>query len=285
MTLLTPSRVVTRLRHPLKLRRLTVLRSERLSPHFLRVTFGSPDLHDFVSASFDDHVKLVLPLPGRTEPLLPALGADGAPSRPPSSPADGEVRPLMRDYTPRRVDRSAGEIDLEFALHGHGPAADWAAQAQPGQHVGLGGPRGSFVVPLDCPWHLLVGDESALPAIARRLEELPAGVQAIVLIELADPADRRRLDTRADLQLHWLQRPAPGPVGEHVSGLPDAVRGLALPGGAARAEGYAWAAGETRATAAVRKVLVEQHGLVKEQIRAAAYWKQGAAGHHENLGE
>lgn len=233
----TPPHTVQRVRHELKRRMLTVRRTTRLSPHLLRVTFSGPELPDFVSLSFDDHVKLILP---------------------------GEP-PVMRDYTPRRF--SADELDIEFALHGHGPAATWAAQAAPGQTVQVGGPRNSFIVPVDFHWHLLVGDLSALPAIARRLEELPAGCTAIVRV-LADAAEQRALPSRAHVDLQWV-----------TADLPAAVQALTLPPG----EGYAWAAGEARVTAAVRAVLVGTHGLPKERIRASAYWKPGDAGHHENL--
>jgi len=224
-------------------------------------------LEGFVSASFDDHLKLILPAAGQPEPVLPAAGPDGLQWPP------GVERPAMRDYTPRRHDAEAGELEIEFALHGDGPAANWAAQAAPGQRVGIGGPRGSFVVPLDYDWHLLVGDDTALPAIARRLEELPAGSRAIALLQLADEADRRPLPTRADLTLHWL------PAGGAADALAQAVQALTLPAG----EGYAWAAGEAQAMAAVRRVLVGPHGLDKDHVRAAAYWKRGAAAHHENL--
>ena len=125
---------------------------------------------------------------------------------------------------------------------------------------------------MDWDWHLLIGDETALPAIGRRLEELPAGAKTFVLAETADAADRLPIDSRADLQLQWLQR------GQGES-LAEATQRLRLPAG----EGYAWAAGEAAAIAATRKVLVDTHGLPKERIRAAAYWKRGVAAHHENL--
>src|SRR6185369_9649473 len=111
------------------------------------------------------------------------------------------AEPVRRDYTPRRYDAAAGELTIEFALHGDGPAARWAAQAAPGQRATIGGPRGSFVIPLDYDWHLLVGDESAMPAIARRLEELPAGATAIVILQVRDAADRRALQTSAAASL------------------------------------------------------------------------------------
>ena len=245
-------RRVQRVRHELERRPCTVQAVTRLSPGVVRVRFADASLTRFISLSFDDHLKLMLP----------------------AGPSAGDA-PVMRDFTPRAYDNAAGTLDIEFALHGHGPAALWAAHAAPGQPVTIGGPRGSLIIPMDYDWYLLVGDESALPAIARRLEELPATSRVWVLAETAEPADRRELRSAAQVELRWLQTAAKG----QPSALAEAVAGLNLPAG----EGYAWAAGEASAIAAVRQVLVHQHGLPKERIRAASYWKPGAAGHHENL--
>ena len=117
--------------------------------------------------------------------------------------------------------------------------------------------------------------KTALPAIARRLEELPAEARVIVLVETSDPADRRELFTRAQLQLTWLSKPVSGAP----HGLAAATERLRLPEG----EGYAWAAGEASAIAAVRRVLTGPLGLDKDHVRAAAYWKHGAVAHHETL--
>lgn len=267
---------VQRVRHELVRRALQVRRVERISPNFMRVTLAGDALAGFTSASFDDHLKLMLPAPGQDEPLLPELGPNGP------RLADGAVRPVMRDYTPRRFDATAGELDIEFALHGDGPAAAWAAQAQPGQKVAIGGPRGSFVIPTGFDWHLFIADDTGLPAIARRLEELPAGCRAIVVVAIEE-ADRRALTSAAALDVIWVA-PQPAPpdasAADH-STLAAAARSLNLPTG----QGYAWAAGEAHTIAAVRRVLVQQHGLDKSRIRAASYWKQGAAGHHENLAD
>ncbi len=254
---------VQRVRHPVKVRRLQVRQTRLLSPNQLLVTVGGPDLADFVTASFDNHVKLMWGPDGLSAPELPPMGPEG-PQWGPDSP-----RPLMRDYTPRRFDAQAQELDIEFALHGDGPAANWARQAQPGQTLTVAGPRGSFIVPTGFDWHLLVGDDSALPAIARRLEELPEGKPVTVVLALA-PADRRALATRAALNLVLVDEPAQ---------LPAAVQALQLPEGT----GHAWAAGEAHAIAEVRRVLVGHHGLPKERVRASAYWKQGQADHHESL--
>ncbi len=235
---------VQRVRHEIKRRNLHVLRVETLSPNVRRVVFTGDDLADFNSASFDDHIKFMLDV--------------------------GETEPVRRDYTPRSFDAAAGELTLEFALHGDGPAARWAAQAVPGQRATIAGPRGSFIIPLDYDWHLLVGDDTAMPAIARRLEELPAGARAIVILQVPDVADRRRFDSVAAVDLQWVSG---------TDELLSAVRTLVLPTG----EGYAWCAGEAVAMATLRKILVEEKGHDRHAIRAAAYWKHGAVAHHENL--
>ena len=235
---------VQRVRQEPKRRAVEVVRVATLGAHFRSITFAGEALADFDSPSFDDHVKFIVP------------GPDGAPS--------------MRDYTPRRFDRAARELTIEFALHGDGPAASWAAQAAVGQHVTIAGPRGSFIIPTDCDWHLLLGDETALPAIARRLEELPAGARVTVLAQAADPADRREFASAAQVTVLWASTPAE---------LVAAAQAWELPPG----DGYAWCAAEARAAAAVRRVLVEEKGHDRHAIRAAAYWKQGVVAHHENL--
>lgn len=236
---------VQRLRHELKFRDLEVRRVERPSPHLVAVTLGGDSLADFASPSFDDHVKVFLDV--------------------------GAAEPVRRDYTPRRFDPRARELTLEFVLHGDGPAAAWAAQAAPGQRVRIAGPRGSFVVPTDYAWHWLVGDVTALPAVARRLEELPAGARVSAWLQVADPADRRLPPTAATLDLRWF---------DDQAGLLAALRAAPLPAG----EGYVWAAGEGGAMAELRRILVEDKGHDKRAIRAAAYWKRGAAGGAEEAG-
>ena len=171
-----PSLAIERIRHPLQGRHLQVVRRTQVSPGFVRLTLAGPELAGFVSAGFDDHLKLILPAPGQDRPTLPTL-QDGRPV------FDGP-RPVLRDYTPARFDAAAGELDIEVALHDAGPATDWAASATVGQWVGIAGPRGSMVVPTGFDWHWLLGDETALPAVARRLAELPASAVATVRIQL-----------------------------------------------------------------------------------------------------
>ena len=247
MSMSTPAPTVSRVqrvRHEIKRRDLQVVRVTAVSPHFKSITFGGEALLDFNSASFDDHIKLLLDV--------------------------GDAEPVRRDYTPRHYDPAARELTLEFALHGDGPAAQWAAQAQPGQRATIAGPRGSFIIPVDYDWHLLVGDDTAIPAIARRLEELPSGACVTVILQMPEVEDRRSFISAADVQVNWVS---------DTNELLQAVRALPLPGG----EGYAWCAGEAAAMAALRKILVDEKGHDRHAIRAAAYWKQGVVAHHENI--
>jgi len=233
---------IERVRHDLKLREVTVARINRVSPGFASITFQGEALADFTSLSFDDHVKFMF------------------------NDASGEQ--VRRDYTPRRVDTDAREIDIEFALHGHGGAAEWARNAAIGQRAIIGGPRGSMILPLAMDWHLLIGDDSALPAVTRRLEELPAGARAVAVL-LVDAADRRTFATRADARIHWV---------DSDDALLQVLKDLPLQPGA----GLAWGGGEAALMARVRQVLVET-GMPRQAAKVSAYWKRGVADHHERL--
>jgi NADPH-dependent ferric siderophore reductase len=267
-----------RVRHQPRLRLLEVARVEQLSPRMRRIVLAGPDLDGFTSASPDDHVKLFLPAPGAERPLLPTPGPNG-----PVWP-EGAVRPALRDYTPRRYDPASQELAIEFVLHDvggphGGPASEWAAQAAPGHWLGVGGPRGSTLIAEDYDAYLIAGDESALPSIARRLEEMRPGTPAIVLIEVADEAERRHLPTAANAAITWLFRRG-APAGR-TSLLADAVRGLTLP----RGDVHAWIAGEIDTARTLRRILIEQRRMSRAQIHAAGYWRLGAEGAHARLDE
>ena len=249
---------VQRVRHHFAARHMQLISREVVSPGFVRVTLGGADLRDFHSDGFDDHVKLLLPAPGQDKPNLPTL-VDGRPH------IEGE-RPIARDYTPVRWDRAKGTLVLEFALHDQGPAARWATKAQMGDWVGIAGPRGSMVIPTEYDWHWLIGDDSALPAIERRLAELPASAKVAVRLKVR-PADRRPLHSAAQVDLKW------------VDYLVVATEDLPLP---QQGQGYIWAAGEHSEMAAVRRVVLAK-GAAPKQMRIAAYWKRGEVAHHEEL--
>src|SRR5262249_57046711 len=122
-----------------------------------------------------------------------------------------------RDYTPRRYSVAGNELVIDFALHEAGPATSWATQAGPGQQLAVGGPRGSFVVTDDFDWYLFIGDETALPAIGRRLEELRAGAHAFVVAAVTGPEEGQTLHSAPSVEIKWVHRPLspaadPGPL-------------------------------------------------------------------------
>jgi NADPH-dependent ferric siderophore reductase len=268
-TVQTTERMARRVRHDSKLRMLQVRNVSRITPKMVRIVLGGDALSGFISAAHDDHVKLFFPQPGQDRPVLPTPGPNG-----PVYP-EGAPRPAARDYTPRRYDAAANTLTLDFVLHGDGPGMTWAAQARPGNFLGVGGPRGSFIVPDDFDWYLLAGDESALPAIGRRLEELPPGARAIVVAEVTDAGEEQPLSSRATLETHWLHRDGGAPG--RLALLQNAIAELSLPPG----EGYAWVAAEASVAKALRRHLVDERGLRKDRVKAAAYWKHGAAAVHE----
>jgi len=238
--------------HEIKRRRLEVLRVVDITPRMRRITLGGEQLAGFVSLGSDDHIKL----------LFAQNAAEQAALESPTFSVKGEgPQPAMRDYTPRRIDLSRGELDIDFVLHGDGPASTWAEQAKPGQHLHIAGPRGSMIVPDIFDSYLLVGDETAIPAIARRLEELPAGRKALVVIEIADEHEKQALDSAADVQVTWVVRGQDELLGT--------VRDLQVPEGSL----YAWVATETKLSRQVRRVLLDEHKLNDEFVKAVGYWR------------
>ena len=236
---------ITRHRHELKFRTLTVKEKSYLTPNMIRILFEGEDLADFVSLGFDDHVKL----------FIPAM--------------EGEAE--KRDYTPRFYDTEARRLAIDFAVHDAGPATRWAIDANPGDTLQIGGPRGSAVVSPAFDWWLLVGDETALPAIGRHIEELPAGARVVSIVTISDDSDRQDFSTQANHQAVWVRRPLeraddPAPV-------LDALRELALPQG----NGFVWIAAEARVARAARDHLVRERGHPLHWTKAAGYWLKGVA--------
>jgi NADPH-dependent ferric siderophore reductase len=247
----TPQRV----RHQPRRRELDVVRVDKIAAHMIRVTLGG-DLDGFLSLGFDDHVKLFFPT-GR-------VGTDGEPEYD------------SRDYTPRRYDATANTLDIEFVLHDAGPATRWAEQVRAGQTLRIGGPRGSFVIPLTFDWHLLIGDDTGLPAIARRLEELPAGTRAVALIEVDGADDEVPLPSAADVTVTYVHRNGAEPG--TTDALSRALASLTFPKG----DYYAWVACESLIAKALRAHLIANHAANPKWIRAAGYWRRGAVAVHEN---
>lgn len=244
-----------RTRPPSRLFTTQVQRSVLVTPRLMRVTAGGEDLAGFVDTGTDQHVKLYFyDDPSR---LPRPLTLDLARSLRP------RVVPVMRDYTIRRYDAAAAEVDIDVVLHGQGIAAGWAARAAPGDELLFVGPAQGYRPDPDVAGHLLVGDETALPAIAATLESLPSGVTARVVVEIADGAERQPLPERFDVD--WVVRGA--------TRLLDVVAGLTLPTSV-----HTWIATEGAQTRAIRTHLLADRGLPRRLVHATAYWRRGSAG-------
>ena len=268
----TANRKPRRVRHEVKVRTLEVAQTQRLSPSMLRLTLRGEALKDFASAGFDDHVKLFLPEDGQA-PRLPVVGPNGI------AMPDGQPWPTMRDYTVRRFDEANRNLDIDFALHEAGPATQWALASRPGDPVWIGGPRGSMIVPLAFDWYLLIGDETALPAIARQLEELPDETRVIAVIEVQDATNEIPLSLPRNGRLVWVHRGA-RPAGSPEP-LREALAALERPEG----DFHAWLACESSVAKDLRDHLLAHWGANPKWMRASGYWRRGDAGAHDHFDE
>jgi NADPH-dependent ferric siderophore reductase len=246
---------IHRVSHEIKRRRLEVLRVVDLTPRMRRITLGGPELAGFVSLGTDDHVKLLFPQNAAEQAALETLVLGAGKTDQPM--------PAMRDYTPRRYDLDTLELDIDFVLHGDGPASTWAEQAKPGQFLHIGGPRGSMVVPDIFDSYLLIGDETALPAIARRLEGLATNRRALVVIEVENGAEQQRLESAAQVNVIWVLREG------GKNNLLNTVKELQVPSGNL----YAWVATESKVSRQIRRVLLDEHGLDEKSVKAVGYWR------------
>ena len=256
---------------PIYVRELEVVDAFDVTPRMRRVVLTGDQLRGFTSdtgypvgpfrtENADDHVKVVvLDDAGRVSPPGQADGVlDWTP----------EALERSRDYTPRRFDAEAGRLELDFVRHEGGLASAWAEQVRPGDRVHVAGPRGTTVLPPGIDWYLLVGDETALPAIARRIEELPAGTPVTAVVSVADADEVEQLQHEADLDITWVTRDTAGP-----DAFLEAVRGVRWRDG----QVYAWAAGEAGMLREVRRWLRKDVGVDPAYVDVAGYWRAGAS--------
>ncbi|MFE8976196.1 MULTISPECIES: siderophore-interacting protein [Streptomyces] len=257
--------------HPLVLRRVTVRSVHQVTPRMRRVVLGGEELAAFTrdgtghpafaAPGFDDHIKLILAADGDVHAALPAQLPHGIEWTP------AEHR-LTRDYTPRRVDPEAGELHLDFVVHGDGPAEAWSAAAREGDELWFVGPKSSLRLPERLDWIQLVGDETALPAIGRFLDERPLDAPAHVLVAVSDESARQELALREGDTVTWVVA-EPG----DAEALEAAVRALPVEAG----EGYVWAAAESRVLLPVRRYLQRERKLPKDRLNVTGYWHREEA--------
>ncbi|QDZ13759.1 siderophore-interacting protein [Humibacter ginsenosidimutans] len=286
--------------------RATVTGIRDLTPSFRRFTFGGDDLADYGDPGFDQRVKVVFP--------TDTVGIDAMPRGDDWYPAWRELpedaRPPFRTYTTRAVRHERAEVDIDMVSHDvSGPASAWIARAEVGDEVLIFAPTTAhsgvslgvdFVPPANTTNHLLAGDETAAPAIAVILEQLPADARGVVVLEVphADDVDylpthpgfEYRVAPRADMPRHEhllsavrhaVRGLAPEGEGGHVEELDDLIWEVprTAKGGAAlkSAPLYAWLAGESAGIKALRRHLVNEHGVDRRAVAFMGYWRLGKA--------
>ena len=241
-------------------RRLEVLDSQPLTPNMQRIRFAGEDLRDFPASEGSQYLKLLFAKNG--QPLSAAALAD--------LPAG--QRPVMRTYTVRKLDRDRGQLVMDFVLHPSpqtdGPASRWAQAARPGEQLLVAGPGASTPLNPDADWFLLAGDMTALPAISRHLEKLPATARGYAVIEIRDARDKQQLRAPANIEIHWVINAA---VGHRPATLREAIAALPWLDGAPSV----WAACEFDSMRLLREFFCRERQLSRRQIYISSYWKVG----------
>lgn len=243
-------------------RRVEVTNVQVLSPAMRRITFKGEELEGFAPETPASYIKLIFPEPGQAEPERPL----------PDAP-----RPeAMRTYTPLAVRPDVHEVDVDFVLHGEGPASTWAAQAKVGQVLFLMGPGPGYALDKTVATHLLIADDSALPAVENILGELPAPASVQLLVEVISADEERPLKTAAQLKTQWLPR---GTDHRHAGqALEKALR--ALPPIAADTKIYL--ACEAAAMRRIRQLLTDELGITRSNIVGRGYWKLDTVNHPDH---
>lgn len=247
------TRYPQRVRNELHFRELTVLRVERISVGFQRIVLGGAALDGFRSLGFDDHTKVFFSESG-SQVIAPVVTDEGLVW------PEGE-RPVSRDYTPL-YDAQKHELALDFFIHDGGVASTWSVQAQVGDKLLIGGPRGSLVVPEDYGYQVYVCDESGLPALRRRLEtlsQLPQRPQVTALVSLQNPADRDYLAHLTGFNIEWFAH--------DEQAVAQRLAQLTVP----EQDYFIWITGEGKVAKRLSTPF-EQAPFDERLVRSAAYW-------------
>ncbi|MCZ2811412.1 siderophore-interacting protein [Modestobacter sp. VKM Ac-2979] len=241
---------------------LSVTAVRDVTPAVRRVTLTAPAA---VVAACGPTMSLLVPRADDRSPRWPQVARDGRIVWP-----QGSHGVALRSYTARRQDPGAGEVDVDFVLHGDGPAASWAAAATPGAVLGLASAAPLGASPAG--WLLLAGDETALPAISRILAAAAPDTRGVALLEVAGPQEEQPLAAPAGVELRWLHRTGTAPEASTL--LVDAVAALHRPPGE---DLFAWVGAESAVVRAVRADLRGRWGLRRSQHHAIGYWRAGRA--------
>lgn len=245
-------------------------RTERVSPHMVRVHFSGDGVQKFIDAIpaerigvTDLYVKLLfarpelgLEMPYDMDALRERLAPQDMPSR--------------RTYTIREIDRLEQTVAIDFVVHGaEGIAGPWAAGAAPGDRVCLTGPGGTYAPSPDVDEHLFFGDESALPAIAASIEAADSDARGLAIIEVGGTADEIVIDAPTGIEVRWVHRDG----GPHGHALVAAVEALDAPATAVDV----FAHGEREAVKRLRPLLHKEWGIERSRLSLSGYWAHGRA--------
>ncbi|THA58859.1 siderophore-interacting protein [Streptomyces sp. A1136] len=239
-----------------------VVRTERLTPHMVRVVLGGDGLAGFDAGEFTDHYVKLLFAP---EGVRYAAPWDLERIR---AEHPREEWPRQRAYTVRSWDPVHRELALDFVVHGdEGVAGPWAAAVEPGEEVRFLGPGGAYAPSPTAGWHLLAGDESALPAIGAAMERMPVGAVVHAFVEIEGPADEQKIVTPDGVVPVWLHR-GDRPIGE---ALLAAVSALEFPS----RDVHAFVHGEAGFVKDLRHHLRVDRGIPRERLSISGYWRLG----------
>lgn len=253
------SRAPQRVRNELRFRHITVTSKINIANHFWRVEFSGDDLAGFTSPGFDDHIKVFFPSAGNAKPELPQMTDEGIVWQ------EG-LRPPARDYTPLKFDGKSS-LTIDFFIHESGVASNWATQAQSGDQLIVGGPRGSLVVPTDYAFQLYVCDETGLPAFKRRKTTLQA--EELHLFAFTDEIiGREYLADLSGVNARWLGKGAM--QSNQLETLIAELDKIAIPAD----EYFIWLTGEGDFVKSLSDYFTSRRGLDAAYVRAVAYWHQ-----------
>lgn len=241
-----------------------VVRKQWLTPQMVRVTVGGDGMSAFADNGYTDrYVKLLFRKPGVSYPEpfdIHTVRAE----------LPREQWPTTRTYTVRSYDPVEAELSIDFVCHGdEGIAAPWAMRAEPSDELMFTGPGGAYSPDLDADWHLMVGDESALPAIGAALEVLPVGAPAYAFVEVADASEEQPLETPGKLEISWIHRSSSTlPPGDE---LVAAVRAFEFPAG----DCHAFVHGEASFVKPLRRQLFDERAIERDRVSISGYWRRG----------
>ncbi|MGI8791864.1 MAG: siderophore-interacting protein [Acidimicrobiales bacterium] len=257
----TKARLARLRREPPPFRVVEVVRVERRSPRLIRLTLAGPALSGMEIDEPAASVRLLLPSEG--DLVIPTWNGN-------EFLLDDGSRPIIRTFTPRRFDAEANELIIDAVIHGDGPASAWANAATAGTPAAVSGPGRGYNIDLDAKRYLLVGDETAIPAIDQLLESIPAQIDVVAHIEISHREAEVALATHPRATVTWHERGSDEPVGSHMV---EAVRAETIDDGT-----RVWVAGEAAAVQQIRNHLFKERSLARRSATVRGYWKQGRGG-------